>query len=181
MPSIDRVQFRLVDVSAGWLEVCLNLNDTAYDLSVSSALSEPLRDLFQGLLDLRQGRDDEYRHLEFEWVGEGWMYEWTLTPLENGMVRARVAFSGQRTEGGKVFPVWNLQFSLGWEDFAAQALEQGAGLLRAHGFAGYLERWGKDFPAGQMVRLGHALHGLDAGIEDFDRELTYIPAAGAQA
>ena len=43
-----------------------------------------------------------------------------------------------------------------------------------YGFAGYFNRWENDFPAGDMMRLGHLLHGQSPDTGDLSRELGYL-------
>jgi len=172
-------QLHLTEVKSGWLEARIVLEGERYDLSTHCALSEPLKDLFRCLCDVH-GLDappdmaEDYRHLEFEWVGEGWLYYWALAPGPDGRLAVSVEFKGKREVGGVEYPVWNIRFDTDWSTLAGQVFAQSAGLLRQYGFAGYLERWSRDFPAGQMMRLGRLLHGRSPECEGLARELAYL-------
>ncbi|WP_285907126.1 hypothetical protein [Pseudodesulfovibrio pelocollis] len=173
------LQLYLTEVRACWLEARIVLDGEQYDLSTHCALSEPLKDLFRCLCDAHglEGPPDmvaDYRHLEFEWVGEGWLYYWALTPGPDGRLEVSVEFKGKREVGGTEYPVWNIRFATDWATLAGQIFAQSAKLLRRYGFAGYLDRWSKDFPAGQMMRLGHLLHDQSPECEDLARELAYL-------
>lgn len=155
------------------------LNDSHYDLSVQANFSEPLKDLCSCLTDAHglEGpvdMNENYRHLEFEWVGEGWLYYWIVTPGPDGELRVTVDFKGKREVGGKEYPVWKLDFVTDWETFARQVFTQASEMLWMYGFTGYHDRWGKDFPAANLMRLGHLLHGQPADADDFSRELGYL-------
>jgi hypothetical protein len=178
----DPFDFYFIDVKSGWLESRISLDGVHYDLSAHCALSEPLKDLFRCLADARglDGPPDmaaDYRHLEFEWVGEGWLYYWSLTPGPDHRLDVCVEFKGKREVGGAEYPVWKLDFATDWGTFAGQVFAQALALLRLHGFSGYLDRWTKDFPVGQMMCLGHLLHDHDAAMDDFARELGYLAEA----
>jgi hypothetical protein len=175
----DSFHFYLTEVKSGWLESRIVLDGEHYDLSAHCALSEPLKDLFRCLCDARglaapPGVDDEYRHLEFEWVGEGWLYYWELVPGPDGRLDVSVEFKGKREVGGTEYPVWKIRFAARWDDLAGQVFTQASELLWQYGFAGYYDRWTKDFPAGQMMRLGHLLHGVSPEADDFAREMGYL-------
>jgi hypothetical protein len=175
----DQFQFYLTEVKAGWLESRIVCNGRHYELSTNCALSEPLKDLFRCLGDARGLSEPpapagEYRHLEFEWVGEGWLYYWELVPGPGGRLAVSVEFKGKREEGGVEYPVWRLAFETDWRTMAGQVFSQASELLWMYGFAGYYERWTKDFPAGQMMRLGHLLHGASPDADDLARELGYL-------
>jgi hypothetical protein len=175
----DSFSFFLTEAKSGWLESRIVLDGRHYDLSAHCALSEPLKDLFRCLCDAHglDGPPDmsaNYRHLEFEWVGEGWLYYWELTPGPGGRLDVSVEFKGKREVGGAEYPVWKIAFATDWPTLAGQVLAQASKLLRMYGFSGYLERWTKDFPTGLMMRLGHLLHGVASGAEDFACEMGYL-------
>ncbi len=175
----DQFELYLTESKAGWLESRLILNDSHYDLSVSSKFSEPLKDLFQCLCDVRgldapTDMNTDYRHCEFEWGGEGWLYLWQVTPLPNDELAVKIEFKGKREIGGKEFPVWKIDFTISWQDFAGQVFTQASEMLWQYGFGGYQERWTKDFPAAHMMRLGHLLHNQPMDTNDFSRELGYL-------
>lgn len=177
--AADQFQLFFTEAKAGWLESRIILNESHYDLSVSVAFSEPLRDLFRCLCDVHglDGPTDmatDYRHCEFEWGGEGWVYMWQVTPRPGGELAIRVEFKGKREQGGKEFPVWDIDVVLPWQTLAEQAFTQGAEMLWMYGFCGYQERWTKDFPAAEMMRLGHLLHDQPMNTTDFSRELGYL-------
>lgn len=177
--SGDQFKFYLTEANAGWLESRIVLNDSHYDLSVLANFSEPIKDLCRCLCDAH-GLDgpvdmaSNYRHLEFEWVGEGWLYYWNVTPGPGGELHLSVEFKGKREVGGKEYPVWKLDFTTNWRDFAEQVFTQTSEMLWMYGFTGYHHRWGKDFPAARMMRLGHLLHDQPANTDDFSRELGYL-------
>ncbi|MUM78561.1 hypothetical protein GKC30_13035 [Pseudodesulfovibrio sp. F-1] len=172
-------QFHLTEIKSGWLEAYIVLGGARYDLSAHCALSEPLKDLFRCLCDVH-GLDAppdmavDYHHLEFEWVGEGWLYYWSLAPGPGGRLEVRVEFKGKREVGGVEYPVWSICFDTDWAALAGQVFDQSASLLRQYGFAGYLDRWSRDFPAGQMMRLGRLLHGRSSQCEGLTGELAYL-------
>jgi hypothetical protein len=85
-----------------------------------------------------------------------------------------VEFKGKREVGGTEYPVWKIRFAAQWADLAGQVFTQASELLWQYGFAGYHDRWTKDFPAGQMMRLGHLLHGVSPDADDFAREMGYL-------
>ena len=176
--SADQFQFFLTEARSGWLESRIVTGDAHYDLSVHANFSEPLKDLFQCLCDthgLDAAPDDgEYRHLAFEWVADGWLYEWTALPLSDGKLALTVEFKGSREVGGTEYPVWKIKTVTSWRALAEQVFTQASEMLWMYGFSGYLERWTKDFPAGQMMRLGHLLHGQPVDAADFARELGYL-------
>ena len=177
--SGDRFAFYLTEAKAGWLEARIVLDGSHYDLSAHCNFSEPIKDLCRCLCDAHglEGPVDakrEYRHLEFEWVGEGWLYYWNVTPQPGGLLRVAVDFKGKREVGGKEYPVWNLDFTLPWEVLARQVFAQASEMLWLYGFTGYYDRWTKDFPAAQVMRLGHLLHGQPLTTDDFSRELGYL-------
>lgn len=175
----DQFELFLTEAKAGWLESRVILHGSHYDLSVHSNFSEPLKDLFRCLcdahgLDAPTDMDTDYRHLEFEWVGEGWLYYWNVTPRPNGELHVTVEFKGKREVGGKEYPVWKLDITTDWRTFAKQVFTQASEMLWMYGFTGYHDRWTKDFPAAAMMRLGHLLHGQPVSIDDFSRELGYL-------
>lgn len=177
--SGDQFQFYLTEAKAGWLECRIVLDGNHYDLSVHSNFSEPLRDLFACLCDLHglEAPTDmatDYRHCEFEWGGEGWLYLWQFRPQPGGQLAVKVEFKGKREVGGKEYPVWKLDFTTDWRDLAGQVFTQASEMLWMYGFSGYYDRWSKDFPAGQMMRLGHLLHDQPIDTDDFSRELGYL-------
>ncbi len=177
--SDDQFEFYLTEIKAGWLESRIVLNGSHYDLNVQSNFSEPLKDLFRSLCDLRgldapTDMDKDYRHCEFEWVGEGWLYFWILTPKPEGKLGISIEFKGKREVGGKEYPVWKIDCTLDWQTLAEQVFIQTSEMLWMYGFTGYYDRWTKDFPAGLMMRLGHLLHDQPADTDDFSRELGYL-------
>ena len=172
-------QIYLTEAKAGWLESRIVQDGSHYDLSVHANFSEPIKDLCRCLTDAHglEGpvdMDKDYRHLEFEWVGEGWLYYWNVTPGPSGKLRVVVDFKGKREVGGKEYPVWKIDCETNWETIARQTFTQASELLWMYGFTGYHDRWGKDFPAANLMRLGHLLHGQSATIDDFSRELGYL-------
>jgi len=178
MPE-NRFEIFLTEARAGWLEARLVSNDSHFDLSVNSNFSEPIKDLFRCLcdvhgLDAPTDMEVDYRHTEFEWGGEGWLYYWGVTPRPGGMLDIVVDFKGKREVGGEEYPVWKIETSTTWKEFARQVFIQASEMLWMYGFTGYYARWQKDFPAGEMMRLGHLLHGLPADTDDFARELGYL-------
>ncbi len=177
--SGDQFEFYLTEAKAGWLESRIVLNDSHYDLSSHCNFSEPLKDLFRCVCDVHgletvPGPEDGYRHCEFEWVGEGWLYFWKVAPRPGGELAVSVEFKGKREVGGTEYPVWRLDFMTQWETLAEQVFTQASELLWMYGFSGYYDRWTKDFPAGWMMRMGHLLHGQPMDINDFSRELGYL-------
>lgn len=175
----DEFAFYLTEARAGWLESRIVLNDSHYDLSIHCNFSEPLKDLFQCLCDLHDldaptNMEQDYRHCEFEWVGEGWLYFWELCPLKEGGLLVKIEFKGKREVGGKEYPVWKIECLTDWKTLAEQIFIQASELLWMYGFSGYYERWTRDFPAGQMMRLGHLLHDQSPDFADFSRELGYF-------
>ena len=177
MPSKNRFRFRLHELRKNWLEASLELNSTVYELSVSSAFSEPLKDLFSGLVDVQAAEENpagERYHLEFEWGGDGWLYPWRLDVLGNGEVAVNVSFVGKRTTDGRQFPVWTLDFTTDWRCFAGQVFAESRKMIRRYGFLGYQSRWSKDFPAGRFMRLGNLLHQQPTEAEDFRQETLYL-------
>ncbi len=177
--SDDQFEFYLTEVKAGWLESRIILNGSHYDLSTRCNFSEPLKDLFSCLCDIH-GLDaptdmtQDYRHCEFEWVGEGWLYFWKMTPKPDGKIKIVVEFKGKREVGGKEYPVWKIEGTSTWQNLGEQVFTQASEMLWMYGFTGYQDRWTKDFPAGQMMRLGHLLHGHPVDTDDFSRELGYL-------
>jgi len=177
--SGDQFELFLTEVKAGWLEARIVHNGSHYDLSVNATFSEPIKDLFLCLCDMHEldalsELDKEYRHTEFEWGGEGWLYYWTVTPRPGGVLDISVEFKGKREEGGQEHPVWKIEAVTNWKELAGQVFTQASELLWMYGFSGYNDRWGKDFPAGSMMRLGHLLHNQPVDLDDFSRELGYL-------
>jgi len=178
MPG-DKFEFYLTEIKAGWLEARIVLNGSHHDLSANANFSEPIKDVCRCLADAHglEGpvdMDRDYRHLEFEWMGEGWLYYWGVTPQPDGRLRLSVEFKGSREVGGREYPVWKLDIDTDWTTFARQVFTQASELLWHHGFTGYYDRWTKDFPAADLMRLGHLLHGQPAGTDDFSREIGYL-------
>lgn len=176
--SQDSFLLFFTEAKAGWLESRIVHDDNHYDLSVSCAFSEPIKDLFTGLCDLygldSLPTDGTPRHREFEWGGEGWLYEWKLTPKAGGMLDVSIEFKGKREVGGVEYPMWKVNASVAWTDLAGQVFAQASEMLWMYGFVGYQHRWSKDFPAGAMMRLGHLLHDQPMDTQDFSRELGYL-------
>lgn len=177
--SVEQFDMFLTEVKAGWLECRIVHNGSHYDLSVNSTFSEPLKDLFLCLCDVHAlsaptDMQEDYRHIEFEWGGEGWLYYWCVTPKPDGMLDISIEFKGKREVGGVEHPVWAMQAAVAWEDLARQLFVQASEMLWMYGFSGYYERWTKEFPAGQMMRLGHLLHDLPLDTIDLSRELGYL-------
>lgn len=169
----------LTEARAGWLEARLVSGDSHFDLSVNSNFSEPIKDLFRCLcdvhgLDAPTDMETDYRHIEFEWGGEGWLYYWSVIPKPGGELAVTVDFKGKREVGGVEFPVWKIETVTTWRRLAEQVFTQASEMLWMYGFTGYHSRWDKDFPAGDMMRLGHLLHGMPADTDDFSRELGYL-------
>lgn len=176
-----RFEIYFTEVRAGWLEARLVDGDAHYDLSVNSNFSEPLKDLFRCLcdvhgLDAPTDMEEDYRHIEFEWGGEGWLYYWSVTPQPGGMLSISVQFKGKREEGGTEHPVWSVTTQTTWGELADQVFNQASELLWMYGFTGYYDNWYKDFPAGTMMRLGHLLHDMPQDTDDFSREIGYLAA-----
>ncbi|WP_147820625.1 hypothetical protein [Salidesulfovibrio onnuriiensis] len=173
-------QLSLEKLSKGWIDFYLKINDEGYDLTVSSMFSEPLRDLCDCLSDAISGNAGEWAngprpHFEFEWLGEGWLYEWTVRPGDDGLLHAAVKFSGNRVLGERKLPVWDTAFSMDPRELARQLWTQCSALLRSRGFTTYRALWGKDFPLAQLLSL-RALteQGLGAPVQeemDYLREL----------
>jgi hypothetical protein len=177
--SGDQFELFLTEAKAGWLEARIIHNGSHYDLSVNSTFSEPLKDLFICLCDLHgqdapTDMDKDYRHCEFEWGGEGWLYYWTVIPAPDGVLNITVEFKGKREVGGVEHPVWKIEAVVDWRSLADQVFTQASEMLWMYGFSGYHDRWTKDFPAGQMMRLGHLLHNQAMDTDDFSRELGYL-------
>ena len=177
--SDDRFKIYLTEARAGWLEARLVDGDSHYDLSVHSNFSEPIKDLFRCLCDVHEldaptDMEVDYRHTDFEWGGEGWLYYWVFTPKPNGMLDITVDFKGKREVGGVEYPVWKIQATTTWQNLAEQVFTQASEMLWQYGFTGYYNRWEKDFPTGPMMRLGHLLHGKSLDTDDFSRELGYL-------
>ncbi len=175
----DRFEIYLTEARAGWLDARLVDAGSHYDLSVNSNFSEPIKDLFRCLcdahgLDTFPDMEQDYRHLEFEWGGEGWLYYWTVTPRPEGRLDIVVDFKGKREVGGVEYPVWKIETTTTWRSLADQVFTQASEMLWLYGFTGYYDRWQKDFPAGTMMRLGHLLHGMPPETDDFSRELGYL-------
>lgn len=175
MPE-DQFELYLTEAKAGWLESRIVHNASHYDLSVSCSFSEPLKDLFTCLCNLHPSTetDGEYLHTDFEWGGEGWLYFWELDLKPDNMVALSVEFKGKREVGGVEYPMWKFETIIPWHTLADQVFTQASEMLWMYGFTGYYERWTKDFPAGQMMRLGHLLHNKPADTHDFSRELGYL-------
>ena len=123
-----------------------------------------------GLPDMER----DYRHLEFEWGGEGWLYYWNVIPKPGDILDITVDFRGKREEGGVEYPVWKIETSVTWRNLAQQVFTQASEMLWLYGFTGYYDRWQKDFPTGTMMRLGHLLHNMPVDTDDFSRELGYL-------
>ena len=175
----DQFELFLTDVKAGWLESRIILNGSHYDVSVNCNFSEPLKDLFSCLCDVHDldaptDMTLDYRHCEFEWGGEGWLYYWEIIPKPDGQLNITIKFKGKREVGGKEHPVWDINFTTEWKVLAAHVFTQASEMLWMYGFSGYHDRWTKDFPAGQMMRLGHLLHDTSPDTNDFSRELGYL-------
>ena len=175
----NRFEIYLTEARAGWLDARLVDSGSHYDLSVNSNFSEPIKDLFRCLcdahgLDAPPDMERDYRHLEFEWGGEGWLYYWTVIPRPGGELDLIVAFKGKREVGGVEYPVWKIETTTTWQELAEQVFTQASEMLWQYGFTGYYERWQKDFPTGPMMRLGHLLHGVPLDTDDFSRELGYL-------
>ncbi|QJB55621.1 hypothetical protein [Pseudodesulfovibrio sp. zrk46] len=177
--SADQFEFFLTEARAGWLESRIVHNSSHYDLSVNRNFSDPIKDLFCCMCDL-YGADaaswpgNRYRHTEFEWGGEGWLYSWLMEPTPDNKIAVKVAFKGKREVGGPEHQVWDIEAVTHWRPLASQIFNQAAELLWMYGFSGYYDRWGKDFPAGHMMRLGHLLHDQPMDLDDFARELGYL-------
>jgi len=177
--SENQFEFHLTEAKAGWLESRIDLNGSHYDLSINCNFSEPLKDLFRCLCDMHgldapTDRGQDYRHNEFEWGGEGWLYLWEVTPKPDDKLGITVEFKGKREVGGKEYSVWKLDFTTDWHTLAEQVFTQASEMLWMYGFTGYYDRWTKDFPTGQMMRLGHLLHNHPMDINNFSRELGYL-------
>ncbi|BCS89256.1 hypothetical protein [Pseudodesulfovibrio sediminis] len=179
--SEGRFEIYLTEARSGWLEARLIDDDSHYDLSIHSNFSEPIKDLFRCLCDVHgleapTDMDTDYRHCEFEWGGEGWLYYWNITPRPNGVLDITVEFKGKREVHGDEYPVWKIETSTTWQDLAQQVFTQASEMLWMYGFTGYYERWDKDFPAGPMMRLGHLLNGRPVDTNDFSCEIGYLAA-----
>lgn len=177
--SGDQFEIYLTEARAGWLEARVVHESSHYDLSVNATFSEPLKDFFACLCDLHgldapPNMEEDYRHCEFEWGGEGWVYYWTFTPRPDGVLDVVVEFKGKREVGGVEHPVWRIEATTNWQALAEQVFTQASEMLWMYGFSGYYARWGKDFPAGPMMRLGHLLHNKPIDTDDFSRELGYL-------
>ncbi len=169
----------LTEVRAGWIEARLVDGTEHYDLSVHSGFSEPIKDLFRCLCDAHEldaptDMEADYRHLEFEWGGEGWLYYWSVTPKPDGVLDITVDFKGKREVGGVEYPVWKIETSTTWQALAEQVFTQASEMLWQYAFTGYYARWQQDFPTGPMMRLGHLLHNKPLDTDDFSRELGYL-------
>ncbi|WP_319541220.1 hypothetical protein [uncultured Pseudodesulfovibrio sp.] len=178
MPG-ERFQIFFPEISSGRLECRLIASNSHYDLSVQSTFSEPLKDLFRCLcdvhgLDAPTDMEKDYRHTEFEWGGEGWLYYWSITPKPGGKLDIAVDFKGKREVDGDEFPVWKIETTTTWRSLADQVFTQASEMLWMYGFTGYYDRWTKDFPTGPMMRLGHLLHDKPIDTDDFSRELGYL-------
>lgn len=177
--SKDQFELYFTEAKAGWLEARIVHEGAHYDLSVNATFSEPLKDIFTCLCDVHgleapPNMEEDYCHIEFEWGGEGWLYYWTVTPGSDGKLDITVEFKGKREVGGAEHPVWTINATTDWRTLAEQAFTQASEMLWMYGFSGYYDRWEKDFPAGQMMRLGHLLHNQPMETDDFSRELGYL-------
>ena len=119
----NRFEIYLTEARAGWLDARLVDSGSHYDLSVNSNFSEPIKDLFRCLcdahgLDAPPDMERDYRHLEFEWGGEGWLYYWTVIPKPDGELDLIVAFKGKREVGGVEYPVWKIETTTTWQELA---------------------------------------------------------------
>lgn len=151
-------QFSLVKLRKGWIDFHMELGDIGYDLTVASVFSEPLRDLCDCLSDAISDNENHCTngprpHFEFEWLGEGWLYEWSMQLGQEGLLDISMSFSGNRVVGERKLPVWETEFSMDPKAFASQLWEQSASLLRRKGFITYRSLWGKDFPLAQLLSL----------------------------
>lgn len=176
--SADTFELFLTEARAGWIESRIVHAQSHYDLSVHCNFSKPLKDLFNCLCDVHGldalPSDDTVCHREFEWGGEGWIYQWLVTPKPEGLLHLSVEFKGKREVGGREYPMWAIETTIPWSSLAQQVFTQASEMLWMYGFIGYYERWTKDFPTGPMMRLGHLLHDQPAATEDFSRELGYL-------
>lgn len=154
--------FYIVKLGKGWMDFHLSVDNTIYDLTVASVFSEPVRDLCDCLSDALSDPSNgcsngNTPHFEFEWLGEGWLYEWGATLTARDRLDFSVAFSGNREEGGIKYPVWSVDFQVSPVEFAKQVWQQCGSLLRNTGFTEYRAQWGKDFPLAQLLSLGSQL------------------------
>ena len=107
----ERFEIFLTEVRDGWLESRIVSGDAHYDLSVHSNFSRRVKDLSRCLwdghgLEAPTDREADYRHTEFEWGGEGWVYYWDIVPRPGGQLDVSVEFKGKREVGGVEHPVW---------------------------------------------------------------------------
>ncbi len=170
--SDNALRFEILKVGSGWLDMRLHVDGTPYDMTVASVFSEPLRDLCDCLYDAVTGTAGHWTnggspHFDFEWIGDGWLYEWEVSALENGRIQMQVAFSGNRVQGEEKLPVWNFNCTVPAQDFADQVWAQCRDMLRTTGFTHYRSQWGSDFPLAQLLTLrAHAEQGKGAPVAE---------------
>lgn len=159
MPTVSApLRFEILDVCNGRIDMRLHVNSTPYDLTVFSTFSEPLRDLCDCLHDAISGAtphwiNGEHPHFDFEWLGEGWLYEWSMRLQKNGELALHVVFSGNRAAGERKYEVWEITHTISPTELAEQLWEQCSKLIRTMGFGQYRQQWGQDFPLAQLLTL----------------------------
>ncbi|GEM_PF-1100391 len=168
---MEDTQFSLRKLSKGWMDFYLRIGDQGYDLTVASIFSEPLRDLCDGISDAISGSEKctngSNPHFEFEWLGEGWLYEWSMTCDDDGLLHATVKFSGNRVVGERKLPIWKTEFSIEPQELARQLWTECSTFLRNTGFTAYRALWGKDFPLAQLLALRSLLdHGPGSPVRE---------------
>ncbi|KAB1438960.1 hypothetical protein [Pseudodesulfovibrio senegalensis] len=166
--SETALRFEILKIAGGWLDMRLHVDGTSYDLTVSSVFSEPLRDLCDCLYDAVTGdtgnwANGDMPHFVFEWLGEGWLYEWKVSALAEDRIRLEVGFSGNRVKGEAKYPVWNISCEVPAQHVADQVWSQCRETIRTMGFTQYRSQWGSDFPLAQLLALRAAHSGQGKG------------------
>lgn len=163
------IEFKLVSLREFQMEIQILQDGAPHDLTVGSVFSEPLRDLLDAMADARTlldgGKPTNLPHFEFEWLGEGLLYDWKISLTDEKLMRFQISFSGSPVLGGKQYQVWELDFIIPWETFATQLVAQCGGLLQRYGFQCFRRNWGRDFPVAQVLALADA---IKAGAEECD-------------
>ncbi|MBZ9626395.1 hypothetical protein G9F71_026695 [Clostridium sp. FP2] len=150
------------ELGLGWAEMEIEVDDRKY-FSVPSCLSDPLKDLLEGLLSIIPScvPEDELKSMiAFKWYLEPAADKWTLELTDDLKLKIVIEefedeFEDEFADKGKI----GFDVTCNLLDFLNEVIKSLEQLLKKHGFVGYKNTWYlQDFPISSFLKLKYYLN-----------------------